>query len=142
MAGPLKSRRVVKLPRKSAKAPTVEVEFDYIKSNFFRVVRSDGAFGGLSPNGAIHMGIYSERHPFPQKVVHPIESGRLGGEIREKRVGRAAVVRELEVDVVMEIGQAIALRDWLNDKLKQYEEIVGPLPKPRPSTDLAAGNGK
>ena len=28
-----------------------EVEFDFIKSNFFRVIKADGAFGGVAPNG-------------------------------------------------------------------------------------------
>ncbi len=115
-----------KVPKKP-KMPK-EIEFDYIKSNFFRVIRADGAFGGLAPNGAIHMGIYSERQPIPQKVVHAVQDGQLGPELLDKRQGRKAVIREMEVDVVLDIGQAIGLRQWLDDKIDQYKRHVGSLP--------------
>ena len=50
---------------KTSKSPPKlpkELEFDFIgKSNFFRAIRADGAFGGLAPNGVLHMALYSER---------------------------------------------------------------------------------
>jgi hypothetical protein len=113
---------------RKSKAPPTELEFDFIKSNFFRVVRADGAFGGLAPGGAIHMSIYSERQPLPQKIVHKIESGTLGPEMLERRQGRKAIVREVEVDIVLEITQAIALRQWLDGQINQYQQLLGPLP--------------
>jgi hypothetical protein len=105
-----------------------EMEFDLIKSNFFRVVKCDGAFGGLAPNGSIHMGVYSERNPFPRKVVHSIEQGHLGPEILERRETRKAIVRELEVDVVLDIAGAMVLRQWLDSRIEQYARLIGPLP--------------
>src|SRR5260370_37271002 len=105
-----------------------EVEFDFIKSNYFRVIKADGAFGGLSPAGAIHMGLYSEHHPFPQKIFHKVEGNQLGPEITSKRQGRKSVVREMEVDVVLDIAQAMVLRKWLDDRIEQYQNLVGPLP--------------
>jgi hypothetical protein len=119
-----------KTPRKP-KIPK-EIAFDFIKSNYFRVIRADGAFGGLAPTGAIHMGIYSERHPIPQKIFHEVQAvgqaGQLGPEITAKRQGRKAIVREMEVDVVLEIAQAMVLRRWLDDRIEQYQKLVGPLP--------------
>ena len=117
---------------KKPKIPT-ELEFDFIKSNFFRVIRADGFFGGLTPNGSnIHVGVYSERHAYPQKIFHkivPAAGGHtLGPEEVERRVARSGIVRELEVGISMDISQAIVLRNWLNEKLAQYEQIVGPLP--------------
>jgi hypothetical protein len=108
-----------------------ELEFDFIKSNFFRVIKADGAFGGISPNGSIHMALYSERSAIPTKTFHSLEaSGQLGPELREKRQGRRAILREVEVDVSMDIAQAIVLRDWLTDKIDQFEKLIGPIPKP------------
>ena len=49
-----------------------EVEFDFIKSNFFRVIKADGAFGGVAPNGAIHMQIFSERQPIPHTTTRGV----------------------------------------------------------------------
>jgi hypothetical protein len=110
-----------------------EIGFDFIKSNFFRVIHADGAFGGLTPNGNIHMGIYSERMPFPQKIVHSLESApagqqKLGPEIMDRREGRKAAIRELEVGIVLNIAQAIVLRKWIDDRIKQYQQLIGPLP--------------
>lgn len=109
------------------KKPVVpkEIEFDYIKSNFFRVVRGDGAFGGLSPNGTIHMAIFSERSAIPTKIVHKVVDNALGPEIVPRREVRKAVVREVEVDVTLDINQAIALRKWLDDKIKAFHEAMG-----------------
>ena len=131
------------------KAPT-EIVFDFIKSNYFRVVRADGVFGGLAPSGAIHMGVYSERSAIPKQIVHSIvEGGQLGPELKDKRVVRSAIVREVEVDVVLDIAQAMTLRQWLDDKVEQYQKLVGPLPQvpaPQPvkgeSVPAKGGNGK
>src|SRR5580658_6057944 len=102
---------MARAPRKP-KMPK-EIEFDFNKSNFFRVVRSDGIIGGLTPGGAIHMGVYSERRAFPTKMIHSVEGGQLGPEQMNKRQGRKAIVRELEVGITMEVAQAVVLRNWL-----------------------------
>jgi hypothetical protein len=122
---------------KKEKVPK-EIRFDFIKSNFFRVVRADGAFGGLAPNGVIHMAIYSERQPIPKSVVHSLDDGLLGPEDRSRREGRKSIVREVEVDVALDINQALVLRNWLDDKIVQYEKSVGPLP----TVETVKSNGK
>lgn len=101
-----------------------EVAFDFIKSNFFRVISVDGAFGGLSPQGrSIHMALFSERRPLPQKTVHQLgEGGTLGDELLDRRESRSAFVREIEVDVVMDLPTALAVRKWLTRKI---EEMAG-----------------
>ena len=101
-----------------------QIEFDFIKSNFFRVIRADGAFGGIAPGGAIHMAIYSERQAIPTKTVHSLDGQQLGAEIVEKREGRTAIVREVEVDVVMELPQAIVFRQWLDEKITQLQQLT------------------
>jgi hypothetical protein len=110
---------------KSAKMPK-EDEFDLIKSNYFRVIHADGVVGGLSPNGNIHMALYSERRAIPTKMVHPLEGAvRLGPEIRSKRQGRTAVVREVEADIVISVEHAIRLHKWLGEKIEEYKRLVG-----------------
>jgi hypothetical protein len=63
----------------------------------------------------------------------------MGSELREKRQVRSAIVREVEVDVAMDIMQAIVLRDWLTDKIAQFEKLIGPIPRPNPAIK---SNGK
>ena len=95
-----------KTARRKTKQPT-EVSFDYIKSNIFRVIHADGAFGGLAPNGNIHMALYNERQAIPTQMVYALEGIGLGPEIKGKRKGRGGLVREVEVDVIMSLARRI-----------------------------------
>jgi hypothetical protein len=99
------------------------VMFNYIKSNYFRVVHADGAMGGFTPRGQLFFSLYSERAPLPDVTVQAIEGGQLGKEITEKREGSAGIARELEVGVVMDIAVAKSLRDWLNERIKIFEQL-------------------
>jgi hypothetical protein len=95
--------------------------FNYLKSSNFRVIHVDGAIGGLTPGGFVHMTVYSERVAIPKKVVHEVrEDGSLGEEI--KRESLNGVVREMEADLIFNIDEAIALRDWLDNQVKKAQE--------------------
>lgn len=110
--------------KKPAAKETDSLSFDFIKSNYFRVIHMDGAFGGLSPNGTqIHMAIWNERRALPKRVVHPLKDGTLGMEDMAKRDVRPAHVREVEVDVVMDLETATHLRIWLDDKIRQLQNL-------------------
>lgn len=103
------------------------VRFDYIKSNFFRVVHIDGAFGGISPRGDhILMTVWNERGPIPKQTVHEIsDSGVVGQEIMEDRITREAIVREVETQLVMDISVAEQVVAWLNVKIELAKESSG-----------------
>lgn len=97
-----------------------EVTFHFEKSNFFRVIHVDGAFGGLLPNASgIQMAVYSERSPLPKMVVHSAQDGALGAEIIDKRVVREGVFREVEASLSMSLDTAMALRDWLSGRINE-----------------------
>lgn len=97
-----------------------EVTLNYVKSKHFRVIHVDGAYGGFTPGGYIHMTVYSERMAIPRIIVqHLEEDGSLGKEIEEKRESREGVVREMETDLIFNMKEAIAIRDWLNDKIEK-----------------------
>ena len=101
-----------------------ELEFHFEKSNFFRVIHVDGAYGGFSPaNLQIHMAVFSERQPIPRKVVQEVRAGELGAEIPAKRVGKTGMFRELEADLVMSVETAIALRVWLDQKINEAQSL-------------------
>jgi hypothetical protein len=102
------------------------IRFDYIKSQFFRVIHVDGIFGGTSPIGkAIRMSVWNERWPIPKQTVHEMdELGNLLKEVVEERIQRDAIVREVEVDLVMDVDCAKQMREWLSRKIEQYDEIM------------------
>jgi helix-turn-helix protein len=97
-----------------------KLRFDYIKGNHFRVIHVDGVHGGVRPNGStIHMALFSERNAIPQSEEVEVENGRVGKVT--SREGRQSVIREVEVDAIMDIGAARALRDWLSQMIQIAE---------------------
>jgi hypothetical protein len=105
-------------------ADPTRISFEFIKSAFFRVVHVDGAMGGLTPQGKISIAAYSERLPIPQKTVHSVKpDGSLGPELQEERVTRPSVVRELEVDLIMDLPTAQMLHAWLGQRIEQAMEL-------------------
>lgn len=98
------------------------VAFDYIKNHNFRTIRADGAIGGITPNGTIHFALYSERPPIPKRLVYEVnKDGELGSVIPSETVSRDAVVREMEVDVFLDISVARSLSQWLSKNIEDWE---------------------
>ena len=103
---------------------TGELEFHFEKSNLFRVVHVDGAIGSVSPSAqTLHMAVFSERTPFPRTVVQEVDQGTLGREMLDKRVSRNGVFREVEVDLVMTLETATAVRSWLDDRINEMTAL-------------------
>jgi hypothetical protein len=98
------------------------VQFYYIKSTQFRVVHVDGVIGGLTPRGHIHLAAYSERSAIPQITQHTLtDTGQLSDPIAQD--GKAGIVREIDVDLIMTITTATELRDFLDARIRQFREI-------------------
>jgi hypothetical protein len=103
---------------------TPTVSFHYIKSNLFRVLHTDGAIGGITPSGLIFVALYNERAPIPQIMVHEItESGQVGTEHQDERVGKKGVVREIEVGAMMSVETATSLVKWLQEKIDLVQKL-------------------
>ena len=100
-----------------------EIQFRYMKSHLFRVIHADGAWGGISPRGNIHMSLYNERGALPDTsklVIDP--NGRV---IKpEEAQSSGDIIREVECDVVFDLGTAISLRRWLDEKIKDVQGLV------------------
>lgn len=95
------------------------IRFHYIKSPQFSTIHADGAIGGPTPRGGLHVAFYAERMPIPTQVEHDLGSdGKLGEEKESSRIVRDGVVRELEVDVIMDLDTAQSLHAWLGNNLK------------------------
>lgn len=103
------------------------ISFHYDKSAEFRSYHVDGAYGGLSPRGFINMAVYAERHPIPQRVDLAVKgSTKDGVELGEEvyREGKEGVFRELQCNLIMDVGAAKAVHKWLGDKLVEFEALV------------------
>lgn len=60
---------------------TIEVRF--ARDPAYRVYPAVGAWGGLSPNGEVHVDFYVEKRLNPKKVILEIEEGKQVGETRD-----------------------------------------------------------
>jgi hypothetical protein len=105
--------------------PAPEVAFDYIKSQYFRVIHADGIMGGPTPQGYVHFAFYSERPPLPRRQVHKVTPTGLGDVIPEKTVARDAIVREMDVDVIMKIDVAEQFHQWLGQRIQEIKRLMG-----------------
>jgi len=96
------------------------IRFDFIKSNYFRVIHVEGVFGGSSPRGLISMAVYNERWPIPKQIIKEFKNGRPGEEI--ERASRDAIVREVEAQLVMDVPTAKVICKWLQEKISNIEK--------------------
>jgi hypothetical protein len=106
---------------------TPTLKFHYIKSNYWRVIRAEGAIGGITPSGDIFFSLYNERVPLPDVTVQAIENGHLSPEIIEQRKTSDGILRDIEVGVNLSAHTAKALIKWLQEKveiLEQFHESV------------------
>lgn len=98
------------------------VIFNYVKSNFFRVIHVDGVAGGVTPSSDIYMNLYSERFSIPKKLVYELDSeGSLEREVLEDREDLDSVIREIDVSAVMSIETAKSLIEWLQNTIELVE---------------------
>ncbi|HLF94908.1 MAG TPA: hypothetical protein VJB14_15685 [Planctomycetota bacterium] len=105
------------------------IHFDFVKSNLFRVIHADGVW--ISPYGEnINVTFFNERIPIPRQTTQELKNdGTLGPEDVAKRLGRDALIREMEVNVVMSLQTAKAVQAFLKSAVDLMETRLGQLKK-------------
>ena len=104
-----------------------KITFDFVRSPFFRVVHSNGAWGGITPHRELSVTFYSERAAYPRQVTHEVIAEGLGPEI--SRDSKSAIHRELEVEVLMSMEKAVSLHTWLGDKIDEWRKVDLSIPQ-------------
>jgi hypothetical protein len=107
--------------------PSKKVKIDYVKSNLFRVIHTDGATAALNPNGNITINLYSQRFSIPEEVIFNLDrEGKLTGEgsipARQGEDIETVVIRELDVLTVMSLETAKDLLCQLQEIVAEYTE--------------------
>lgn len=111
-----------KTDQKRDTAPPKELSVHYIKSAGYSSCHVDGFFGGITPSGKLHVAPFVQRQVIPQIIVHEVDGGKgLGKEIR--REGRQGITREIQTGLIMDFEVAKTFRDWLNDKIGEFERL-------------------
>jgi hypothetical protein len=100
------------------------IQFHYLKSGQFRIIHSDGAWGGIMPDGNLLIGFYNQRPPIPDLTVQEINAnGTLGPEIPEAGIGKRGIVREIEAGIVLSAESVDNLMQWLIEKREQLRKF-------------------
>lgn len=95
--------------------------FHSVKGPCFRSIQADGAWGTVNPHGNIHLIFFNERSPVPQEASYDVNpDGTLGNEILSKRIGKTGIMREMEVDVILNLGAAMRVHKWLGDAIEPF----------------------
>jgi hypothetical protein len=88
----------------------------------------NGAFGGLAPDGTIRMAVYSERQAIPNVEKRRISRDKtLGEKVEEEK--RYEYVRIVQTSMVFNAQTAISFVNWLNDRIKEFEQYKEQLSK-------------
>jgi hypothetical protein len=104
------------------------IAINYLKSNDFREVTSDGVLGGPTPQGKLWIAFYAERFPLPRVVEHkiiPLERpDEFSVDIEKGTVieARPGIVRHVEFGVYLTPQSAKQLHEWLGSQIKKMEE--------------------
>lgn len=118
----VKAKKTIKKSSKVKAISQDKISFDYIKSKQFRVIRVDGAHGGIAPSGnAIQMALFSERQAIPTQETYQLKNGRLGKRI--DRQGRDAIIREVEIETIIDLETAKKITNWLGDMITKAENL-------------------
>lgn len=97
-----------------------ELSFLYERADDYRIVASNGAFGGTTTQGDFRIEFYVEAPEVPTTVRHKIVDGRLG-DIIERLPTETRIVRQLQFGVLMSRDQARNLAEWINRHLAESE---------------------
>lgn len=101
------------------------IQFNFLKSNLFRVTHVDGAVGNLTPSKGIFVALYNERASIPDAVQHEVDAkGFLQPAFREDRTS-PGMIRELEIGFFVDIQRAKVLGTWLLNMAAKAEEQFG-----------------
>ena len=106
-------------PRQRREAREVIARFE--KSNLSRVIWADGAWGGITSQGNLHMALYSEHRALPESMA--LSAGPEGRLNQRTMVDPGGLTREIEVEVILSPAVAQSLIVWLTDRLKDIERI-------------------
>lgn len=104
--------------------PKDRIVVEFIKGQLFRVIHVDGAIGGPTPSGNIHLAVFSERPAIPRRMVTHLEGGQIGEPIQGETVVREGMIREMDFDMVMSISAADEIAKLLTRIVREMNSAM------------------
>lgn len=119
-----RSGRSTRQSRRASEPGTEDnLQARFVSSNQSRLIHVDGAWGGITSHGKIYIAFYSEHPPIPEAIDYRVDRER--GAVWEEHTHSPfpGIAREVEVEAIMDIGTARAVRDWLTERIERAEEL-------------------
>ena len=82
----------------------------------YKTIKTSGMFGGINPGG-LEAIVYSEH-----RVVDEVLKDQ------ELDYRKTKIKRIIECELIINPAQMISIRDWLNNKINEYESIFNKMP--------------
>jgi hypothetical protein len=99
-----------------------KLKFKYVIPDQLMDCYINGVFGGVTQRQEIHMHPFNERTPIPKEVF--VEFGKEGEKPKEiEKIAGGDIVRLIQASLIMDVNAAIAIRDWLDNKIKFIKSI-------------------
>jgi len=109
------------MSKQKTKTPTITFRYKHLSN--YRTYHVDGVFGGFNAQGNLILELFTEKNPLPKFIVQELtEKGEIGKEIKRDRV-ETGVIRQIECGLSMDMPTGIAIRNWLDSKIKEFEKI-------------------
>jgi hypothetical protein len=101
------------------------VRFVYTQAPDYRIAAANGAYGGPTPQGDYLIEFYCERAQSPVVEEHSIDPhGQLGGKLEGPSSSDVPhVERYVQFAVLMSLGQAKSLADWILNNLERLQGL-------------------
>jgi hypothetical protein len=100
-----------------------ELTFEYKISPTYSMYWVNGAIGGLNPQGAITVNLFSERMAIPKLVTHELKpDGSLGEEISTK--GKKYIIRDIVFGLTLTPDVARSIGNWLLKRVEEFEDQI------------------
>lgn len=96
--------------------------FHYLKTPACKEVLMDGVYGGVNAQtGRFWMAAFAERAPLPKEVVISIQNGQVDATAKPASIdSKQGIIRSVEAVLHFEIGTAVALHQWLGEKIAAF----------------------
>jgi hypothetical protein len=106
---------------------TNKIQLEYVKSNLFRVIHTDGAIADENPNGHIAITLFSQRFSVPEKILLDFnQKGELIDEsfMADESEGKIdkRIIREVDMVSIMDVNTARQLAFQILDETGGIEE--------------------
>lgn len=99
------------------------IDFFFEFDKDFKIIGSNGAWGGMTPQGDFRIDFFVESVAVPQRVRYKVNAnGALGQEFEREPEKR--LVRQMQVGVLLSVDTAERVANFILERIRDYRERV------------------